>query len=191
MHYCCLVFTKEFPTDEVLDKVLAPYNDERVYEQPEESRVYPAFTWDWFEVGGRYEGRLQLIVDSQDKKYAKYRLAFCERNPRVGQLFKSMVLESAYKWAKSDMWSFFREEDCFGPLGSRDGYIRVDGAACEDIKNLEEVSCFCAVSCDGNAIAKESYNGHGFDEDAEFDDKLKKMKEAYKDGFVCIVDIHD
>ena len=53
MHYCCMVFTKEFPTQAVLEKVLKPFDSEDVYDQPEETRVHPAFTWDWWQVGGR------------------------------------------------------------------------------------------------------------------------------------------
>lgn len=62
MHYCCMVFTKEFPSQAVLEKVLKPFNSEEVYGQPEENIVYPAFTWDWWRVGGRYEGKLKLKV---------------------------------------------------------------------------------------------------------------------------------
>lgn len=31
MHYCCVVLTKEFPSDEVIDAALKPFNSEAYY----------------------------------------------------------------------------------------------------------------------------------------------------------------
>ena len=69
MHYCCLLITKEFPTEEVIHDALAPFNEDDVLEQPEESRIYPAFTWDWWQVGGIYSGQFKLKVNENDEKY--------------------------------------------------------------------------------------------------------------------------
>lgn len=51
MHYSCFVFTKEFPTDDVLYRALMPFNR---YNNDGETKEYPEFFWDWFKVGGRY-----------------------------------------------------------------------------------------------------------------------------------------
>lgn len=188
MHYCCMVFTKEFPTQTVLDKVLKPFNSEALYDQPEDSRVYPAFTWDWWQVGGRYAGNFQLKIEEESEKY---RWQFYERNPRNGRLFRSMLLDEMGKLAKNTPFSFFREEEWFGTMGSWDGFIRVDGAFCEDIANLQDSSCYCAVDCNGNAFSRSSWDGHEWKENADFENQLAKIKSECSDCYVCIVDLHD
>ena len=188
MHYCCMVFTKEFPTQSVLEKVLKPFNSEDVYEQPEETRVYPAFTWDWWQVGGRYNGRLKLKVEENSEKY---RWNYYEREPRNGRLFRSALLDKMGEWAKTAPLSFFREEEWFGTMGSQDGFIRVDGAFCADIINLQEKSCYCAVDCNGNGFSRESWDGNNWNKNDDFDSQLEKIKSECSDCCVCIVDLHD
>ena len=50
MHYCVLLFTKDFPTDAVIEKALAPFHDDVVYELPENQR--PAMSLDYWILGG-------------------------------------------------------------------------------------------------------------------------------------------
>ena len=188
MHYCCMVFTKEFPTQAVLEKVLKPFNSEDVYEQPEETRVHPAFTWDWWQVGGRYNGRLKLKVEENSEKY---RWNYYEREHRNGRLFRSALLDKMKEWSKNVPLSFFREEEWFGTLGSQDGFIRVDGALCADIINLQEKTCYCAVDCNGTAFSRESWDGHNWNKNDDFDSQLEKIKSECSDCYVCIVDLHD
>lgn len=189
MHYCCMVFTKEFPSQAVLEKVLKPFNSEEVYGQPEENIVYPAFTWDWWQVGGRYEGKLKLKVEESDEKY---RWNYYENNPRNGRLFRSALLDEMKKGAKAAApYLLFHEEDWFGTMGLRDGFIRVDGALCSDIINLYEESCYCAVECNGEAFSRASWDGHNWNQNDDFDNQLKKIKDECSDCYVCIVDLHD
>ena len=188
MHYCCMVFTKEFPSQAVLEKVLKPFNCEEVYGQPEENIVYPAFTWDWWQVGGRYNGTLKLKVEESDEKY---RWNYYESNPRNGRLFRSALLDKMKEWAKNVPLSYFHEEEWFGTMGSRDGFIRVDGAFCADIINLQEESCYCLVDCNGNGFSRESWDGHNWNKNDDFDSHLEKIKAECSDCYVCVVDIHD
>ena len=188
MHCCCMVFTKEFPTETVLEKVLNPFNSEDVYDQPEETRVYPAFTWDWWKVGGRYAGMLKLNVDEND---ARYRWNYYERDPRNGRLFRSALLDKMKHWAMNVPFSFFHEEEMFGTMGAWEGFIRVDGACCADIINLQEVSCYCAVDCNGNAFSRECWDGNNWSANDDFDSQLEKIKSECSDCYVCIVDLHD
>lgn len=60
MHYCCLVITREFPSDQVLGKALEPYNEDLFYENKYDGRAYPEFMWDWWKVGGRYTGQFKV-----------------------------------------------------------------------------------------------------------------------------------
>lgn len=68
MHYACLVITKEFPTNEVLEKVLAPFNDDVIFSQPEENRKYQPIMWDWWQVGGRFNGKFKLTIKKEENR---------------------------------------------------------------------------------------------------------------------------
>ena len=123
MHYCCFVFTKEFPTDEILQKVLKPFNSEGFYSNSNENSVYPMFTWDYFRLGGRYSGMLKLEVKENDEKY---KWEFYENNPRNNRLFRSQLIDTLDKFSKTsrDRW-MFKEENVWNELGISDGYSRV------------------------------------------------------------------
>ena len=187
MHYCCMVFTKDFPNDDTLEKVLNPFSFEVLYDQPEPSRVYPAFTWDRWIVGGRYAGGLKLKIEEENEKY---RWNIYERNPRNGRLFRSHLLDQMKKTAKPIPFSFC-EEEWFRTMGSWDGYIRVDAAFCDDVINLQEFSCYCVIDCDGNAFSRESWDGSKLVSNEDFETQLKNIKDNSSGCYVCIVDIHD
>ncbi len=186
MHYCCLIVTKEYPTDDVLNKVLQPFNDDVVYEK--ENKEHPSFTWDWWQVGGRYSGMLKLSVLGNEDKY---KWSFFAKTPRFKELFRSQLLDDVNKLAKSSNYPFFEEEFYFFPMGFRDGYIRVDGGCTDDITNLENVECYCCVDDNGVGYARESWNGKEFITHEDFDKKLEEIKKNAKGKYVCIVDLHD
>lgn len=188
MHYCCFVFTKEFPTDKVLQEVLEPYNWEHFYSD-EENRAYPMFTWDWFVVGGRYSGKLKLEIRKHDEKY---RWEFYERNPRNNRLFRSKLIDVINECVKvsADGWRF-NEENVWNELGFSDGYIRVDACPLADISNINELSCYCFVDKNGNAYSKERWNGNGFEEHKDFEEALRKTISESADCYLCVVDLHD
>ena len=189
MHYACLVITKEFPTDEVLEKVLSPYNDDVFYSQPEESQKYPPILWDWWQVGGRYNGRFKLTVKKDDEKH---RWEYYAKEPRAGRLFRSSLLEKMKSLADKAREDFmFTEEDCFWSMGYLDGFIYVDGGAVSEISNLEDVGCYCCIDADGIAIARSSWNGEHYEEDKHYDEKLKAVIANSKDYYACMIDLHD
>jgi hypothetical protein len=102
-----MVFTKEFPTETVLEKILAPLNWDYVFDREYREESYSApFTWDYWLLGGRYSGALKLKIEEQSEKYRFYK------------------------------------ENWYGPMVFADGYLRIDGALCEDVVNLQEVNCF-------------------------------------------------
>ena len=80
MHSCCLLITKEFPSDDVIQKILEPFNDDVYYSQPEDGRVRPAFCWDWYSVGGRFCGTVKLKVNpfSKDGPIINSAEMYCE-----------------------------------------------------------------------------------------------------------------
>ena len=181
MHYCCLIITKEFPTDEVLSEVLAPYN----WEETEEGE-YPPFTWDWWQVGGRYNGMLKLTINENDEKY---RWEYYAREPRKDTLFRSYLLDKMSGFAGRSF--MYREEDYYPSMGSRDDFLYVDGALIEDIKNLSEVTCYCCVDKDGKAYSTESWDGKEWIKNDKFDTQFAEVLADSKGCYVCIVDLHD
>ena len=85
----------------------------------------------------------------------------------------------------------YSEEDYFNSMGYRDGYLYVDGARVDDIINFEEQNCYICIDVDGNAIARETWNGKEFIKDEQFDEKLAEIKKNSKGMFLTVLDIHD
>lgn len=188
MHYSCFVFTKEFPTDDILYKVLAPFNEEDFYEKEEKTRIYPEFLWDWFKVGGRYSGLLKLSVR---KNKDKYDWGFYFKGGRNGKLFRSQLIDTINKFKQNNPEDWmFREEDVYGELGYREGYIRVDGCPVIDILNRKKLSCYCFVDKNGNAYSCEKWNGENYEKHEDFDEVLTKTINDSLDCYLTVVDIH-
>lgn len=188
MHYSCFVFTKEFPTDDILYKVLAPFNEEDFYDNEEKTKIYPEFLWDWFKVGGRYSGLLKLSVR---KNKDKYDWGFYFKGGRNGKLFRSQLIDTINKFKQNNPEGWmFREEDVYGELGYRDGYIRVDGCPVIDILNRKKLSCYCFVDKNGNAYSCEKWNGENYEKHEDFDEVLTKTINDSLDCYLTVVDIH-
>ena len=192
MHYCLMFLSKDFPTDDVINAALKPFSDDVVYKDADEDGtniVYPAFTWDWWQVGGRYNGKLKLKYDLNDDT-SEYRWMFTAREPRIKRLFRSYLLEAFMETKKSP---FFFEDDYLSSMGARDGYLYVDGGKIVDMLNFKEecTKCFCYLDTDGNAYARRTWSNHEWVEDAAFEDKVKAACENRTDGYVTIIDLHD
>lgn len=193
MHYCIHLFTETLPNEKDIQRILEPYNSEKIYgfdEDGNEKKIieYPAFTWDWWQIGGRYHGRLKLKIDENDEVY---RWQFYSQEPREGRLFHSMLLrrirERFTTWKRS-------EEDYFGYLGylDKDPHIRVDGAKISDLINdFDDLGCFGFVDLDGKAYSRERWDGEQFIEDTDFDKRYQEKLKEYLDCFLTVIDIHD
>ena len=191
MHYCLLLITKEFPTNMDIAAIMAPYDEENIKYDENDKRITPyrVFDWDWYEIGGGYSGMLKLKIDPENEEY---NWQYYAREGRNGRLFHSRLLSEVQSFAKDSRKGWmFREEDYFREMGKLDGFLRVDGAKIADLLNFDEAGCFVCIDKDGNAIARESWNGHDFIKDEEFDEKLKIIKESSKDCYATIIDIHD
>ena len=197
MHYSCLVITKEFPTDEVIRKAVQPFNWDVIMksfeekdELTEEDRKQIPFSWDWYQIGGRYEGRIKLRIND-DKE--EYRWKFYDREPRAGRLFRNVFMEKCHEKFGSSIFDRFTEEDYYGYFGFRDGYLLVDGAKISDIEKTEliEHGCCRLIDKDGKAYTTEWWNGHDFIENDNFQEELKKAIDESADCYVCMVDMHD
>jgi len=191
MHYCLMFLSNEFPTDAVIEKALKPFNSEDFWalHEDDENCEQPVFTWDWWQVGGRYNGKLKLKYDPDDDT-SEYRWMFVAKQPRTKRLFRSYLLEA---FMETKMAPFFREDDYIASMGTRDGYLYVDGGKIADMLNFKEecTKCFCYLDTDGNAYACRTWSNHKWVEDTSFKDKVKSACENRTDGYVVFIDIHD
>ena len=194
MHYCCYLYTKDFPTNKVIEKALKPYEyKDGGYDDGEQR---PLFTWDWWQVGGRYGGKLKLNIKAQDGA-DKYETEYLVRYRRAGRLFRCKLLEEttrgildhgSWKETKAD------ESEALNYCGMRDGILYVDGAWANDIQNLtdEADNCWAVIDTDGTAIARNHWDGADWKDDDRFSDKAKAIAMKNKaDTYVTVVDIHD
>jgi len=191
MHYCLMLLTNNFPTDRVIEKALKPYNGNKWYaklKKTNDESDRPLFTWDYWQVGGRYNGKLKLKHDCNDDS-SEYEWMFMAMEPRAGRLYRSFLIETLAKTNKP----IFIEDDYLSSIGARDGYIYVDGGKIADMLNFGEeyLRCYCAIDADGNAYAREHWDGNNWVDDAEFEDKIKAICENRTDGYVVFIDIHD
>ena len=96
MHYCLLLVTKEIPSESRISKILQPYDEENLEcNKNNEVISFPIFTYDWWEIGGRYSGKLKLKIDNNDEKYDWEYIS--DRNKK---LFHSKLLTDLQKSKK-------------------------------------------------------------------------------------------
>ena len=185
MHYCLMLFTQDFPKKDDIENIMSKYNDNVVYSDDEEKEIeYPQIMYDWYQIGGRYNGSVKLRVDKDNEVY---RWKFYEMNPRNGRLFWSRLLSDM----QENKTRFYNEEDYFRSMGYNEGFLYVDGAKISDVINLEQIECYAFIGFDGEAYARSWWNGNDFIPNNDFDERLKAEKEKSKDGYVTIIDYHD
>lgn len=178
MHCCLLLITKEIPSEDRISEILKPYN----YKNFECNNKNPQiFTYDMWEIGGRYSGLLKLKMDYNDKKY-DWAIPYKHRN---NILFHSKLLTDLQL---QKVW--FDENRYYSSMGANDGFLYVDGAMIDDLINFDDVNCFICIDSNENVIIRETYNEHTFVKDKNFDEKLAKIKMKSKTMFATILDIH-
>lgn len=181
MHFCIVIITKEFPTDDVLEKILAPYNEEDYFQNPEER---PAFLWDYWMVGGRYKGRLKLNIAEDNESYEwKYYAS----EPRAGRLFRHGLLEAMLE---KNGRMFYSEEDYYGWMGSNDEFLYVDGGKIADMRPIDVRGYMC-IDAEGNLLQRITWNGAEATENTEYDLQVQQAIQNCPEGYICIVDIHE
>jgi len=194
MHYCIHVLTKEFPTEAMLEDIMAPYNENDYYRQAYDEEgnerddiERPDILWDFWLIGGRYNGKIKLKVDEKDDKY-KWQYITSYADPRNGRLFWCAMLSTIKEYAPRYTLC---EENCFNYLGYRDGYLRVDGAKISDTCNISELSCYAFINPDGTLCVREKWDGSNCIEDPDFDIKYRQAVDDNSDGYLTVIDIHD
>lgn len=149
---------------------------------------YPQFTYDWYQIGGRYNGSIKLKIN---KETEMYNWGFYNSNPRNGRLFWSYLLNKMEEFSqKSIMYS---EENYFSSMGENDGFLYVDGAWIQDIMNFDEQDCYTFMTDDGQAYSRSWWNGKAWIPNNDFEEQLKSAKDKAKEEnqFVTIIDYHN
>lgn len=192
MHYCALLITKELPSENKIYEIMKPYYYDNAEYDENDNRItpYPVFEWDWYRIGGRYNGKLKLKIDENNEYYHWGYYAREDRNKRLFYSYLLIEMKNFVEKGKIPSW-MYREEDYFNSMGYRDGFLYVDGARIDDLLNFEEQSCYICIDANGNAIARESWDGKTFVKDEYFDEKLEEIKRNSKGMFVTVLDIHD
>ena len=67
----------------------------------------------------------------------------------------------------------------------------MNGAEIDKLLNFDEIDCFICIDSDENVIACETWNGHAFIKDEDFDRKLTEIKKKSKGMFATILDVHN
>lgn len=197
MHVKCLVYTREFPSDEVLDGVLAPFRENIVLaKRAAGDPDAPPFRWDWWVGGGRYGNGLKLkperkvFSDSGDEILKPPpELSRRPTEDVYGEAYRALGLELRFEGEKSgsdhidrfDSFPTFAQEFFWA---ARVEAIKDPYAAAEDCYCFVDLSGkgFCAEFCDEAGI----HDTPGFPEEAEH-----AMFEALGEGaFVSVIDLH-
>lgn len=194
MHFSIVVITKEFPTDDVLSKVLDPFDEETFYEKHEGENIkeedYPIFLMDYWQVGGRYGGNIKLKIDYEDQEY-RWQFYAKENQYRAGRLFRSKMCEGL---DREKVYFEATEDVLRAYMGSADGYIRVDGCKVKDVIDFEKTvidDSYSFIGKDGEAYARTSWNGNDFIKDEQYEEKVREAIKDVQDCYVTIVDCHD
>lgn len=171
MHYCGYIITETIPTDEKIEKILEPYNEE-THENLE-------FAWDWFQIGGRYAGKLKIKFNPDENEDGWY--GFRERN------YKYFISKELEKIKQNN--GYYDELEHLKYMGLNEKILYVDGAYYKDIYNFDITNTCFVIDCDGTLYSRELWKNHEWIEDKEFDEKVKKINLENK--FITVIDMHD
>lgn len=171
MHYCGYIITNNIPSDEDIEKILEPYNENN-HENLE-------FAWDWYNIGGRFGAKLKINFEPDKNEDGWY--SFRDRNYKY-------FISSKLKELKTKL-QYYDEIENMVYMGLRERTLYVDGAYYKDIINFDITDCYFLIDNDGNLYSRELWKNHEFVKDEEFDDKVKKIRLENK--FITVVDIHD
>lgn len=69
--------------------------------------------------------------------------------------------------------------------------LMCDGARIKDLKNINDLGCYCFIDMEGKALARDVWDGEQYIKIEDFDEQYKKELEANKDGYITVIDIHE
>lgn len=167
MHFKGHIITKKIPTQEEIEKILEPY----YYDQNN------VFDWDWYQIGGRFGGKIKINFDPESNEDDWY--SFRDRNYKY---FICGMLDDLKETVK-----FYDELNYLKYMGLRENVLYVDGAYYKDMINFEIDDCYVVIDED-KLYVRETWDGDNWVQDVNFDDKVKKIDLTNK--FITIIDFH-
>lgn len=172
MHYKGYVITKELPTEEMLSDILEKYRENNSDE------IQP-FAWDWYQIGGRYSGKLKIKFNPEETEEKYY--CFQDRNNKY---FISQILNEI----KNKENRFYEELDYLTYMGLNDYILYVDGAYTKDIIDFDITNCYLVIN-ENNLYARGLWDDNNFNENKNFDKEVENIDLTNK--FITVIDFHD
>lgn len=172
MHYKGHLVTKKLPTDDEISKLLEKYREDFDKEQE--------FAWDWYEIGGRYGGKIKINFNPDDNEDNWY--CFRDRNNKY-------FISQAINELKEKIKPYYDELEWLKYMGLREKILYVDGAFYKDMINFDLSDCFVVIDDEENLYVRQQWKNHEWIENKQFDDKVSKID--LKDKFITIIDFHD
>lgn len=169
MHYKGYIITKELPTEEKLADILEKYRED------EETKE---FEWDWWQIGGRYGGKIKINFNPDTNEDGWY----CFRN-RNNKYFISEALNEL-----KEVIEHYYELDWLKYMGLRENVLYVDGGYYNDMIDFDITNCCLVIDDKENLYLRESWNGNNWITNDNFDDKVKEIE--LNDKFITIIDFH-
>ena len=172
MHYKGHIITKKIPTTQQLAKILSKYRDGSETEQ--------IFNWDWYAIGGRYGGKINIHFDPNENEDNWY---LGSRHKRNYKYFIIAILEDIEKEVK-----YYDELEYLQYMGLNDKILHVDGGYFKDTIDFDITNCFLVVDDNEEIYIREAWDGNNWIEDKDFDNKVKGID--LKDKFITVIDFH-
>lgn len=170
MHYKGHLVTKKIPTENEISEILEKYREDLGKAQE--------FAWDWYQIGGRYGGKIKIKFDYKNEDYI---YLFRKRNHKY---FISNILDETEEKEK-----LYEELDYLMYMGMYDNLLYVDGGYYNDMIDFEIDDCYLVIDDNETLYVREKWNGKDFVKQNDFDEKVKKID--LKDKFITIIDFHD
>ena len=174
MHYKGHIITKKIPTKKEIEKILIKYKEGR------KSSEKLDFKWDWYQVGGRYGGKINIhfnLIENEDKNFL-----FHTRN------YKYFIIDILEKIKSRNQ--YYEELEYLQYMGLNDNILHVDGGYYNDTIDFDITNCFAVIDPDGNLYRRELWDKEQQEwlVNSDFDEEVKMID--LKDKFITIIDFH-
>jgi hypothetical protein len=141
------------------------------------------FSWDWYQIGGRYGGKLKIKFNPDENEDKWYCGSHHDRNYKY-------FISNKLKEMKSKMPCLdYDELESMFYMGLRENVLYVDGAYYKDIYNFDITNTCFVINNDKTLYSRDLWKNDEWVTDEEFDDKVKKID--LKNKFITVIDLHD
>lgn len=170
MHCKGYIITKKLPAKSDLSKTLDKYR---------ENGKNKKFEWDWYEIGGRYSGKIKINFNPSENEDNWY-----SSKNRNNKYFISQAIEEI-----KEQVEYYEELDWLPYMGIRENILYVDGAYFKDTINFDITDCYLVIDDKKKLYVREYWNGSKWIKENEFDNKVKNIN--LQDKFILTIDFHD